>query len=351
MVGRYGHNIDLAPEPERRSQEWRLGTSPGSWEHNPRTLIEPNAVVLRVVDCQERRRPSVVAAKRASRVARDRSDVARQEGRERLLEIGALLPTSTEIDDVVHNIARSMCTVAGYSRCLIASARVPGGNAWAGELGMGSNWRTCDASKSCSPMFRCLRRCCRAHPRWCCNQNNDELQTLVDFTDLVVRATTRRAPWPARTMTDRPAGPREDRERACPHGANTGELGHGLTGARPWTTRATRSRRPTPWPPGSPGYETCSTQSGLRQPLPRECPRPLRFQGDSLSGLRCGSRRGDRHRAARLSAAYDLAAPTNASKSRGSSPCSGCHCTATRNRAEASSIASSVPSGAQADGT
>jgi signal transduction histidine kinase len=63
----------------------------------------------------------MVAAKRATQASPARAIARRQATRERLLEIGKLLLTTAEVDDVLGNIARGICELAGYERCLIAS--------------------------------------------------------------------------------------------------------------------------------------------------------------------------------------------------------------------------------------
>jgi len=77
--------------------------------------------------------------------------------------------------------------------------------------------------------------------------------------------------------------------------------------------------------------------------------RRWRRSAGSGSGSPDGTRRGDR-RGRRPQAVQPEAAATSAWKRRGSSPASGCHCTARRKGARGSSIASRVPSSAQAAG-
>jgi len=48
MIARY--DDDVVPKARHLSPELRLGTFRGAWERNPRALIEPDAVVLSVVD-------------------------------------------------------------------------------------------------------------------------------------------------------------------------------------------------------------------------------------------------------------------------------------------------------------
>lgn len=68
----------------------------------------------------------MVVAQGKSPDARTRALALREETRERLLDIGKLLLTSTDIDEVLTNIAKGICDFAGYQRCLIAG--VEGGS-------------------------------------------------------------------------------------------------------------------------------------------------------------------------------------------------------------------------------